>query len=127
MTTLSDELRALGALKDILDAANKAAKIADKEFKRHQYDVMERMEAEGCESQRVDGITYSPVRGKVYHTIQDRTAFVAWAKENRPELIELKERGDLCNSLVRERHENGEPLPDGLGFYPREYISQTTS
>lgn len=53
--------------------------------------------------------------------------FVKWAESNDPDLIQYKERGAELNSLVRQRLDDGEPLPPGVGFYDREYISQRTS
>jgi hypothetical protein len=30
----------------------------------------------------------------------------------------------LLNEVVREKLDNGEQLPDGLGFYVKQYVSQ---
>lgn len=140
MPHTNEELRALGHLKDRLDAANAAKKQAENEHKRHQWECFRRMEEEGIESMRVDGVTYSPV-GKPYAQEQDRTKFVDWCNEvvheyvddygetvtvrRAPELIEYKPRMEQCNALVREYLDDNVELPPGLGYYDREYISQT--
>ena len=84
---------------------------------------MQRLEQDGVDSIRVDGVLFVPAE-TTYGTIQDRSAFIEWAKENAPEMFEEKERSGLVNELVRERLDNGEPLPPGVGFYVREYVSQ---
>jgi uncharacterized protein with LGFP repeats len=81
------------------------------------------MEAEDAQSHKASGTTFSPVK-KQYATVQDRAEFVRWAQENEPDLIQYKERGAELNSLVRQRLDDGEVLPPGVGFYDREYISQ---
>jgi len=126
MTTLTDELHELRDLKAARDDAKEAFEDAEATFKDKQRALLERMDDEGCESQRVDGTTFTPVKQQ-YGTVQDREAFVEWAEANDPELIERKERGSLLNQLVRERLDNGQGLPEGVGFYTREYISMRNS
>jgi hypothetical protein len=124
--TLSEDLLALGHLKQMKSDAERIAKNLDAEFKRHQRDCMERMDAEGAEGHKADGTTYSPVT-KEYATVQDRQAFVSWALDNDSELVEYKERGEQLNALVRAKLDDGEELPPGIGFYLREYISMRSA
>lgn len=49
-------------------------------------------------------------------------AVIRWTME-RPELIEWREVGDVCNALVRQRLDDEEPLPPGMGARPNRYIS----
>jgi hypothetical protein len=122
------------------------------------------MEAEGVESLRVDGVTFSPVE-QVYGQINDRRLFVQWELErwfdslravigqalvvkphedesdvltrvteevigwtmNGPELVEWREVSDVLNQLVRQRLDDGEELPPGVGVRPRTYVSQRVS
>lgn len=120
--TLTDDLRHLRTLKETKDDLKKRADEAERDFKQWQQHCLTRMESEDAQSHRTDGTTFSPVE-KIYASVQDRSAFVAWAKANDDELIEDKERGVLLSALVRERLDNGEELPPGVGFYTREYIS----
>ncbi len=84
------------------------------------------MEAEEAENHKTRGTLFSPVR-KQYASVQDRTEFVDWALANEPELVAYKERGAELNALVRQRLDDGEVLPPGIGFYDREYISQRST
>jgi hypothetical protein len=49
----------------------------------------------------------------------------AWALENDPALVKQDPEFDqkLVNKLVRERIDNGQPLPPGLGAFPKPRIS----
>ncbi|MGZ6854889.1 MAG: gp33 family protein [Mycobacteriaceae bacterium] len=125
-TTLSDDLLTLRDLKAERDAANKQFKALDAEFKTQQRRLIERMEAEGTDSLKADGTSFSPVKLE-FGTIQDRQAFVAWAQENDPELIEYHERDEQLNALVRRLLDDGQDLPPGSSFYTREYISMRSS
>lgn len=125
-TTLSDDLLTLRDLKADRDTANKRFKALDAEFKTQQRRLIERMEAEGTDSLKADGTSFSPVKLE-YGTIQDRQEFVVWALENDPELVEYKERGEQLNALVRRLLDDGQELPPGCSFYEREYISMRSS
>lgn len=123
MGTLTQELTGLRALKAKRDKAKREFEDLDLEFKQRQFRAMERMRSEGVESMKVEGTLFVPTE-TVYAQIQDRQEFVAWAEENDTELIEPKERKEILSQMVRQRLDDGEPLPPGVGFYVREYISQ---
>ncbi len=99
------------------------AKKRHKEWERH---CLDRMDAEETESHKTYGTLFSPVK-KQFATVQDRSEFVKWALAHEPELVQYKERGAELNQLVRQRLDDGEPLPPGVGFYDREYISQRST
>ena len=113
-------------LKLARDEAQAQFKSLDAQYKKLQEDIIEDMEHEGVDSMKVDGINFVPAETQ-YGQVQDRQAFVEWAKENDEELIEYKERGQLVNELVRERLDNGEELPPGLTFYVRQYVGQRSA
>lgn len=107
-------------------AATRAAERADKAkvaFEDAQRKFYEQMQDEGIGSIKVDGTNFVPAQ-TTYGQIQDREAFIEWARENEPELVEYHERKGLINELVRERIETGAELPPGVGFYVKEYVSQ---
>lgn len=123
MSTLAQDLRALRKLKLAYVAAKEKADEAERKFKSLQNDVWTRMDAEETDSQRVSGVLYVK-QGTEYGVVQDEDAFLRWATENAPELVKEAVRKGPLNELVRARIRNSEPLPDGVGFYVREYISQ---
>lgn len=123
MTTIAEDAATLKELKDLATEMTKAADEAKAQAKHAEQLFFARMEQEGYDSLKVRGTNF--VRAAtIYGQVQDREAFIKWAEENAPELLELKERAALVNELVRERMDTGEILPDGLGFYAREYVSQ---
>ena len=123
MSTLAKDLRRLRKAKQDRDTLKKKFEDADSAFRQLQFQVMERMKQEDVESMKVEGTLFVPTE-TVYAQIQDRQEFIAWAEEHDDELVEPKERKEILNSMVRQRLDDGEPLPPGVGFYVREYISQ---
>jgi hypothetical protein len=80
------------------------------------------MEDRGVDGIKVDGTNYVP-SGTTYAQVQDSDEFIKWAEENDSQLIEEKPRKELLNQLVRTYLDDGKPLPPGVGFYIREYVS----
>jgi len=124
MSTLSEDCKHMQALFEEATRLDKLAKEVRAEAKEAEAQLMERMEQEDCDSHSTGGKLYTKVVTN-YHVIQDRAAFEEWAASYDEELLEVKPKGDLLNALIRQRLDDGEPLPPGLGFYPKEYISKT--
>lgn len=124
--TLAQEARTLRALRKKKEDTDKRAKEAKLAYDQHERYLMERMEAEEVGSIRVAGVLFSPTRTE-YGKVQDPATFMAWAKENMPELLEQKPRKGLIHDEVRKRIADNVPMPPGLGFYVDEYISQRAS
>lgn len=122
MSTLAQDAKELRELKQHERAAKDEYESIKERRKRCEHALIQRMEEEEADGIKTDGNNFVPA-ATVYATVQDRAAFTEWALENDDQLVEYKERGELINSLVRERQDNGEPLPPGLGFYTREYVS----
>lgn len=124
-TTLAHDCTTLAALKDIEKDLTAQAKEAKKTRESAERNLITRMEAEECRSFRTpDGSLFVPTQ-TVYAQVQDRAAFVEWAEQNEIELLEKTERKALCSELVRERLDNNEPMPPGMGYYIKEYVSRT--
>lgn len=121
--SLVQELRKLRTLRGKRDRAKEKFDEAEAEFKSQQTHVFELMQANEVGSMKQGDTLFVPAETP-YAQVQDREAFVAWAKEQMPELVEEKERKAVLNELIRERLDNGEELPPGVGFYVREYVSQ---
>lgn len=124
MATLAQELREMHTMFEEAKALDKQAKEIRMEAKEREARLLERMAEEEVDSQATNGTVYTPA-STIYHTIQDEAAFLAWAESAAEQLVEVKARSDLMNQLVRERLDNGEELPPGVGFYTRDYISKT--
>lgn len=105
------------------DAAAKDIKQAYQSAERRFYEALEQT---GVGSIKVDGVLHVPVQ-TIYGTVQDKEAFAKWADENAPEMLEPKPRAQLINEMVREYLETGQELPEGLGFYVKEYVSARIS
>jgi hypothetical protein len=123
MTTIAEDAGVLRQLRDGFDAADSRAKSAKQVYEDAQRKFFERLEAEGIGSIKVDGVNFVP-QTTIYGQVQDREAFLAWAETADEALVETRERKALINELVREAIENGDPLPPGLGFYQKDYVSQ---
>lgn len=124
--TLPQQARALRTLRKKKEDLDKKAKEAKLNYEIAERQLMERMEEEEVGSIRVAGVLFSPTRTE-YAKVQDKLRFIAWAKDNEPELLEDKPRAGLLHDLVRRRLADNEPMPPGLGYYIDEYVSQRAS
>jgi hypothetical protein len=108
-----------------LSAASAAERLKGKQDRLHDA-LLERMESERIKSMRLEG---GPLVEREeptwYPSYQDKAAFRAWALENDPALVKQDPEFDqkLVNKLVRERIDNNQPLPPGLGAFPKPRIS----
>lgn len=123
MSTLAEQARELKATRDAMDDANASYKDLKKEYDQKHRALRERMEQEEVDSVKTDGVNFVAAATR-YGNVEDREAFIAWAEEEQPELLQIRERGDLLNELVRECLDDGRALPPGLGYYVKEYVSQ---
>jgi hypothetical protein len=125
-TTLAQDLLKLRRLKTVSETKDKASKKARAEMEQWQHRCFERMEREETDSSKVRGIGFAKV-STVMAQVQDREAFIAWAKANQPELVVEKEFAAELNKLVRQCLDDNEPTPPGIGWRSRDYISVTGS
>ncbi len=120
--TLTQDLITLRKLKREASELDKRQKEAAKLAKALEIKVFERMEQDEVDSVKAAGSNF--VRAEtVFASIQDREAFLDWAKSNDESLVKETEESALLNQLVREKLDNGETLPDGVGFYARRYVA----
>jgi hypothetical protein len=118
---LIDALREYDAATRESARVNKLKKDADAAKNKAKAIVVAKLEEEELDGApaTIDG---TKVRFSKYElpwaVLQDREEFAAWAAENDPESYfeaEARVRQDLLNALVRQRLDDGEPLPPGLG------------
>lgn len=132
MSTLAEDAKELTRLRAVEKELTDQAKDAKAERERFERAFMTRLEAEETDGVRTGGKLYTPTK-TIYGSVTDRDAFLAWAKAQEGEgnddetLYEIKERKGLVSELVRERLDNDEPLPPGVGFYVKEYVSVTAA
>lgn len=126
MNSIEDQARALRSLREKRDTLKADFEEADEAYKKAVEELYQRMDETGVDGLKIDGINFVPSE-TVYANVQDRSAFVEWARDHDEELVENRERKALLNQLVRERIDNGEPLPPGIGFYVRETVAQRSS
>lgn len=123
MTTLTEDMEVLHALRKTASELKAEADGAKADADRAEYELFQRMEQERCGSQRVDGIGNFVRAETEYAQVQDEAELLEWAEAEMPEIFEQKPRKKILNEIVRERLNSGEPLPPGLGFYSKQYVS----
>lgn len=103
------------------------AKKARREHDAYQAEVFEFMRENGLLTVKTDNGTFS-CKSTIYSKVQDMDQFIEWAKKQglTDEFLREKEVGARLNEYVRDAVANGAPLPDGVTWYPREYISLST-
>ena len=126
MSTLNADLKHLDVLKareaDLKAQAADAVRIRA-QWEQHCFDRMVDEEYDPNDSSTtINGVTYGPTRLS-FATVQDQEEFVKWAADNDASLLEPKPAEGRLNQLVREKEDNNEPLPPGLGSYTKERIS----
>lgn len=124
--SIADRLKRLGELKETSARLAREARDARYEMEKYQAGVWDAMvDNDNQESSKHDGVTYSR-KETIYATVQDREAFVEWARnEGLEDLTKVVEERARLAEIVRERHANGEELPPGVHWYPKQYISIT--
>lgn len=123
MGTLAQDCKEMHALFEQATALDKEAKAVRAEAKELEAKLLDRMEQEETDSIASGGTLYTKAQ-TIFAAVQDESAFQEWATTHDEQLIEAKVKKDLLNQLVRERLDNGEELPPGVGFYPKDYISK---
>lgn len=123
MTTLAQDLKELKRLKKVKEEAKQASTDAELEFRVFQNQVYERMIREEADSQKTDGTLF--VRQTTpYGVINDLEAFMAWARENEPELIYDTFLKSRLNEMAKLNLDDGVPLPPGMALNVKEYVAQ---
>lgn len=126
--TLEEQIAHVAELRAAHEDAAERAKQAKANYEKAQLELWERMDGTGVKSINIRGTSYA-AKSTIYGTVQDKEAVRRWAVDegNAPELFEMKPRKGLVNERVRQMIDNGEELPEGLGFYTDHYVSQTKS
>jgi hypothetical protein len=124
---LTERFNHLAKLKEQARLSQAAADLDKKEMKEFEQDLYALAQSKGCFGQRTTHGQFS-LKATEYGTITDLEAFVEWAKEQdlEAEFLKVEEQAARVNELVRNALDTGTPLPPGVGFYTRQYISVTT-
>lgn len=125
-----EELKAkqdhLRTIKVARDSAQKRFKALDADWHREMNEVREIMEEVGIKTMRTELGGYEAPEPTWYATVQDWNAFADWARENQPGLLRYDHGVSAeMNALVRERIDDKQPPPPGLGAYPKKVVRCT--
>lgn len=123
---IAEMARSLAYLRDAKESDAARAKESKEAYERAERRFYDALNTLGVGSVKVDSTLYVPIQ-TIYGTVQDKEAFSKWAEAEAPEMLESKPRAQLINELVREYLDTGQELPEGLGFYVKEYVSQRVS
>lgn len=121
---LTERFDKLAALKRVEREAKAVYDAATQDRKDYESDLFALARDEGCFSIRTSQGQYS-LKAIEYGTITDMEAFKQWAEglDLADEFLKIKEQGARLNELVNASLEAGSPLPPGVGYYTRQYIS----
>lgn len=125
---IRDRLDELTELKRRYREFEKQAKVAKADHDAAQHDLWQDMFEAGMTGFKTDVGSYVR-KSTVYGTVQDMDAFTDWCERQglSDEFIKPAAQAQRLNEIVRSAVDNGEELPDGVGYYAREYISITES
>jgi hypothetical protein len=71
---------------------------------------------------KLGGMHFSPQETH-FAVVQDKQALVQWIKDHDDSIVEDRLKQEELNHIVRTRLDNGEPLPPGLGFWTKDWVS----
>lgn len=129
MSTLREDLVKFRELKQDSTAKNAAAKQAKELKEQQEYRCLDRMqndEDEVIDRQGSGGSLFTLVE-KVKGVVNDKSAFIAWALENEPDLVQYEPRQEKINAKVNQLLDDAvEEWPPGLTFRNANYVSVTT-
>lgn len=123
MPTIKDDIRTAETLRRLATRLGAEADMAKALADEAWYDLRLRIEDEVGEGVRAGGYNYVPYV-QTHAVVQDKEAFVAWAREHAPELITGTPRKQLLNERVNAALDSGQPLPPGLGYFPEPKLSR---
>lgn len=126
MSTLAEDIRKLTLLKKREAILKRRVKDSTKNRAAWERAVFDRMVDEGWtlneSTLALEGVMYKP-SSTTFATIQDKNALLEYLQDHDDILVEPKIKEADLNQLVRECLDNGQPLPPGLGYYDKEFIS----
>lgn len=116
-----EELRQLKAEYRKLDKQAKDAKDAHDAL---QHEVFEAMRLDDAVGHKTNSATFTR-KTTIFANVNDLDSFSEWCRSRGldEEFIKAAPEKQRLNEFVRAAIDNGEELPDGVSWYPREYIS----
>ena len=127
-TPIQDELKKLHHMKILYRAADEVFQDLKGRHDAFQARLYDRMDDEGVLSLKTDEARFD-AKMTTYHTITNMDEFRAWLDSNdlTNEFIKDAPEKARLNELVRQRLDDGDELPPGLGSYDARYISITAN
>lgn len=120
---LQDEFDKLRVLRVEYLRADRARTKAEKAWKAQMMRVRDFAEDYGLKNMSTAQGNYQVPEPTWFAQVQDFGAFERWAEANEPGLLRRDHKvSKQMNELVRDRIEDGSPLPPGLGAYPRRPV-----
>ena len=124
--TIPGELEHVRALKKKAKASKDQADADAKAYKEAENRLWHRMQESGMTGHKTTDANFVR-KSTIYAQVQDIEQFAEWCRENdvTDEFVKEAPQKDRLNELVRQRIDDGQTLPDGVGWYSRDYISIT--
>jgi hypothetical protein len=128
MPNLGDDLDKLAALEQREQILARRLKDAKAEREAWERECFDRMVGEGWNPNEStlnrNGFKFRP-KSTTFAVVQDKAALKAWLLTYDEGLVDDKFKQAELNRLVRERLDNGETLPPGLGYYDKTAVSKS--
>lgn len=132
-TDVAKKLRRLIEVREKRDISKATAERDEKEYRAIEAEVIDALEESPLEPPyKVDfgepyGVVRFSPRETIYGRVIDKEAALDYFEQRAlmDELTEPKIAMARLNEIVRELHEQGEAMPDGVDFVPRRYITIT--
>ena len=114
-------IRRFSGAKLALEDAKSTEKEASKEASKIEAELFDALEDAGLRSVKVDGMGTYGLNDLAWASIDDRAQAMAWAEEQRPELLTLNHQ--QLSVLVRDSLKGDGEMPPGVTFTTSRRIS----
>lgn len=130
---LTSRFRRLVELREERDRDKKAAERSEKEYREYEADLFEELEDSPIKgTMKIDlgddmGVISFQPKETYYGRVIDQNAALDYFEQRAltDEFTSPKIVMARINELVRGCIENGDPIPEGIDYYPKRYISIT--
>lgn len=130
LAALESKFRRLAELREQRDIDKKTAETSETEYREYEKELFETVEDSALKgSVEFDfgdlGVIRFQPRSTIYGQVIDKNAALD-AFENEAIVDEMtgsKIEARRLNEYVRDRLENGQELPDGVGYYERKFFT----
>ena len=107
------DLRRLADLSDLIDELDAKRKAANADYDDLEYKLAQYMEQTGCDSKKLDGITFSKTQ-RAFAKVEDKVMLMDWIQQNNAYDLLMAIHASKVTGYTNECIANGVDTPPGV-------------